>query len=142
MGCQRAGWYAIDALDNGGRPSATTIEPRWQGLATGDLIFAVPDGSAAFGVLQLERLHTLVLGSPSLRTSGPAAPGEEPPYRMTWAFVLEPVGDDATSLTVRIRAEYEPSAKFMVRYGWNLPVHELMTYQQLKHLKERIEEPA
>lgn len=139
LGCQRGGWYAIDLLDNGGRPSATTIEPRWQQLASGDLIAAVPDGSGAFGVLELRRHHALVLGSPSLRTSGPPAPGQEPPYLMTWAFVLEPVGDDATLLTVRVWAAYQPTLGFMLRHGWSLPAHELMTWQQLKHLKERVE---
>jgi hypothetical protein len=27
MGCGRAGWYSYDLLDNGGRHSATTINP-------------------------------------------------------------------------------------------------------------------
>lgn len=142
MGCQRGGWYAIDLLDNGGRPSADHIEAKWQQLTPGDLVPATPDGSSAFGVLEMEYQHVIVLGSPSLRASGPAAPGTEPPYRMTWAFVLEPVGDEATSLTVRVRAEYQPSMDFMLRHAWNFPAHELMTQQQLKHLKARVESPA
>src|SRR5690242_3470166 len=30
MGCDRAGFYSFDRLDNGGRPSATAIHPDWQ----------------------------------------------------------------------------------------------------------------
>src|SRR3954451_17644190 len=30
MGCDRAGWYSHDRLDNGGRPSADRIVPDWQ----------------------------------------------------------------------------------------------------------------
>jgi hypothetical protein len=142
MGCQRGGWYAIDFLDNGGQPSADHIEPEWQTLAPGDLVPATPDGRAAFGVLEVDRQHALVLGSPSLRHGGPPAPNKEPPYQLTWAFVLEPVGEDATCLTVRLRARYQPTAGFFLQHAWNVPAHEVMTRQQLRHLKTRIERPA
>ena len=33
MGCDRAGWYSWDRLDNAGRPSAEHIIPEWQTLA-------------------------------------------------------------------------------------------------------------
>src|SRR6266540_4220396 len=35
MGCDRAGWYSWDRLDNGGRPSAERIHPEWQGASGG-----------------------------------------------------------------------------------------------------------
>ena len=38
MGCDRAGWYAVDRLDNGGRRSADAIVPELQGLAAGDRV--------------------------------------------------------------------------------------------------------
>ena len=38
MGGDRGGWYSWDRLDNGGRPSATTVHPEWQDLALGDSV--------------------------------------------------------------------------------------------------------
>jgi proline iminopeptidase len=32
MGCDRAGFYSWDRLDNGGRPSAKRVHPEWQDL--------------------------------------------------------------------------------------------------------------
>ena len=44
MGCDRAGWYAWDRLDNGGVPSAERIHPEWQDLSLGDrLLFYCVD---------------------------------------------------------------------------------------------------
>lgn len=138
MGCNRGGWYAIDRLDNGGRPSADRIHPEWQTLAVGDLLDATPGGEGAFGVLAIDPGHALVLGSPSLRTCGPIAP-PEPNFRSTWAFVLEPIGDDATLLINRLRAEYRPTLAFYARHGWLLAVHEIMQRAQLANLRTRIE---
>ncbi|MEA2323014.1 MAG: hypothetical protein QOD81_2864, partial [Solirubrobacteraceae bacterium] len=36
MGCDRAGFYSFDRLDNGGRPSAVDVHPEWQQLREGD----------------------------------------------------------------------------------------------------------
>jgi hypothetical protein len=35
LGCQRAGWYSYDLLDNGGVPSASRIIPEFQHIETG-----------------------------------------------------------------------------------------------------------
>lgn len=35
MGCDRAGWYSWDRLDNGGVASADRIHPEWQEIAVG-----------------------------------------------------------------------------------------------------------
>ena len=50
MGCDRAGFYSFDRLDNGGRPSADRIHTQWQNLREGDRIASVPDGSRWFDV--------------------------------------------------------------------------------------------
>ena len=42
MGSGRAGWYAFDWIDNGGRPSAKTILPEYQHIAPGDIMPALP----------------------------------------------------------------------------------------------------
>ena len=38
MGCDRAGFYSFDRLDNGGRPSADRIHTHWQKLREGDRV--------------------------------------------------------------------------------------------------------
>ena len=140
LGCQRAGWYAIDDLDNGGHPSADRVHPEWQALAEGDLIPAVPDGSSHFGVLLLEKNRALVLGTPSLRKSGPPVQEPAAPFRMTWAFVLEPIGEDACWLGTRVRADFEPGVDFAMKFGWEALANLVMQRAQLRHLKERAEQ--
>ena len=63
MGCDRAGFYSWDRLDNGGDPSADRIHPEWQDLQQGGRILAVPDEGAWFDVAVLEPERTLILRS-------------------------------------------------------------------------------
>ncbi|HET9253364.1 MAG TPA: hypothetical protein VFP58_14715, partial [Candidatus Eisenbacteria bacterium] len=62
MGCQRAGFYSIDVLDNAAKRSAREIHPELQRLRVGELIPATPDGDAGFEVLRIKRPHALVFG--------------------------------------------------------------------------------
>ena len=142
MGCRRAGWYAIDRLDNGGVKSAQRIVPELQKLAEGDIIPATPRGEAGFAVLRLQRERALVLGSPGLLPGG-APPGAKlSAGDSTWAFQLEPVGPDATWLGVRVRADYPPGLRSgLVRIGVGA-AHEIMQAAQLRNLKRRAEAPA
>ena len=47
MGCDRAGWYSWDRLDNGGVPSSEHMHPEWQKLSVGDHLASTPNGRAA-----------------------------------------------------------------------------------------------
>lgn len=42
MGSGRAGWYAYDTIDNGGRPSAERILPEFQDISVGTVFPALP----------------------------------------------------------------------------------------------------
>jgi hypothetical protein len=53
MGCDRAGFYSFDRLDNGGRASSEHIHTEWQNLREGDRIASAPDGSHWFDVALL-----------------------------------------------------------------------------------------
>jgi hypothetical protein len=139
LGCQRAGWYALDRLDNGGEPSANIIHPEWQDVKPGDLIAATPDGRSHFGVLVVDPGRALVIGSPSLRKQGPPTTEVEPDFKMTWAFVLEAIGEDACWLGARVRANYEPSLDFAVRHGWEALAHAALQRAQLQNIKGRAE---
>jgi len=129
MGCGRAGWYGLDALDNGGIPSAVTLHPEWQELLPGQHLAASPDGLSQLEVLLVDPGRALVLGSP--RT--------EDDFKLTWAFVLEAIGEDACWLGARVRANYEPSVDVALRHGWEALVHQAAQHAQLQHLKERVE---
>jgi hypothetical protein len=93
MGAGRAGWYSYDALDNGGRTSATAILPWFQHVALGTLFPAMPGATDGFVVLACESNRYLVLGWPS--------PQGEP--LVTWTFALEELRPEVTRLVVRAR---------------------------------------
>jgi len=58
-GYTRAGWYAYDRFDNGGRPSADSVVPELQQLEVGDILHTSP--SEGFVVREIHPLHALVL---------------------------------------------------------------------------------
>jgi hypothetical protein len=141
MGCQRAGFYSIDALDNGGQRSAREIHPELQDIHVGDVLPATPDGPSGFEVLRLEQSRVLVLGGlydaaaeQQLRF---AAPRPDAFWHATWAFVLEPIGEGRTRLSVRARVAYPESGK--LHAAWTRFAHYLMQTAQLRHLAARIE---
>jgi hypothetical protein len=60
-------------------------------------------------------------------------------YQGTWAFVLEPIGDTATRLVVRVRGRMQPGARATFARVALRPIHELMERTQLRNLKRRAE---
>jgi hypothetical protein len=141
IGATRAGWYSIDAIDNGGKPSATVIIPELQHPAKGDLIPALPDRPGGFRVLAIEPPRALVLGSPSLLSGAPVE-GTEPAWRDTWAFSLEPIGADACQLVTRVRAVYAPSPRLALTRAFLSCAHAVMGRVQLRNIKRRAEAHA
>jgi hypothetical protein len=137
MGGRRAGWYSWDLLDNAGNPSAHRVHPELQLLAVGDVLPALPWSEGGFAVLELEPGRSLVLGDPALLPGGRRDGG--PPWRSTWSFALEPIGEDATHLAVRVRADFEPTAKMAAVVPLMSAVHAVMERRQLHNLKARVE---
>ena len=94
VGCQRAGFYSNDLLDNLGRPSATTIVPSLQHLEVGQWVpmspAATPTDRTAF------RVHSFKLNEWLLWTKPDS----------TWAWQLTPT-DGRTRLVTRIHALYD-----------------------------------
>jgi hypothetical protein len=126
MGCQRAGWYSWDRLDNGGTPSADHIIPELQHLAVGDVLPFRPEGPDGFDVVRIVPGRALVVHS------------KGPLYEGTWAFVLEPHGD-RTRLVTRYRATYEPSSTMAVMLPVLAGVHAIMERKQLRTIKHHAE---
>lgn len=137
MGRRRGGWYSWDRLDNGGVPSADEIIPALQQLAVGDILPVKQSGPDGFAVLVLDAPRALVLGDPSLLPGRPTPRKGIP--RGTWAFSLEPIGDTATHLVVRVRIDYEPSFVAALLRPMVMALHEIMERKQLGTLKERAE---
>jgi hypothetical protein len=141
MGCDRAGFYSIDALDRGGVRSAREIHPEWQNLALGQRIAATPEADAHFEVLRLDAPHTLVLGglfdTSARRTLPFQVQRPEHYWHVTWAFVLRQEAEQTTRLYVRARAAF--TADSAVHAAWLKPVHDLMEKAQLHNLRARAE---
>jgi hypothetical protein len=137
MGCHRAGWYSWDRLDNAGVPSADHLILELQHIAVGDILPASPKSNEGFAVLRVDPERELTLGSPSLLPGG--ARWEGVPYDATWSFALEPIGDDATHLVVRVRGAYEPSVRTTLMTAFVPLVHDFMEKKQLRTLKQRVE---
>lgn len=126
MGCNRAGWYSYDGLDNGGQPSAERIVAELQDVAVGDVFPWTPTDREGFIVRAIEPGRALVLG------------GTPPPFRMSWAFVLQPLDETTTRLVARCRA-VPRSVPIGLLLRFFHPVHFAMQRKQLLTLKRRAE---
>lgn len=128
MGCDRAGWYSIDLLDNAAVPSADFLVEEWGERNVGDLLAATPQQDGFFEVLGLEYQKSFVIGAELKRLHDP--------FKSTWAFILEPVGGDATTLVVRARMQSATPWKEWLLGSLILPpIHMIMEGAQLHNLK-------
>lgn len=127
MGCQRAGWYSWDVLDNGRIKSADRIIPELQHLALGDVLPARPHGSDGFAVLRIIPERALVLR------------GLSPDWLGTWAFVLEPLAGGKTRLITRYRAAAPPDLTMAVMMPVWGAIHTVMERKQLRTIKHHAE---
>jgi hypothetical protein len=127
MGCQRAGWYSWDILDNAGKRSAGQIIPELQHLGVGDVLPWKPVGTDGFTVVRIVPGRALVLSSTA------------PDWAGTWSFVLEPLGPGRTRLVTRYRAAYPSSARMAMLLPVMKAVHAVMERKQLQTIKDHAE---
>jgi hypothetical protein len=141
MGCQRAGFYSLDLLDNAAIPSAREIRLELQQLGVGDRIAATPTGDAHFEVLRIEPNRALLFGGLFDIDNQKQLPFDAPRppryWHVSWSFVLEPLDAGRTRLYARARAAFQPTERFHA--FWISPVHHLMQTAQLRHLAARAE---
>jgi proline iminopeptidase len=144
MGCDRAGFYSFDRLDNGGRPSADRIHPGWQNLREGDRVASDPGASRWFDVALLLPERALVLRAsltvPAARNVD-LADGLPRAYSdSTWGFFLRPTVDGHTRLVVTGKARGKPHA-LIAAANWLLwdPAHWVMQLKQFAGLRRRAE---
>jgi proline iminopeptidase len=147
MGCDRAGWYSWDRLDNAGTPSAERVHPEWQDLAVGHRLASTPDGRAWFEVAALDPERFLGLrASIDLRHGRPFDPaGPRPRFYLDglWGFQLTEWPGGRTRLVVSGYASARP--RLLQRIADVLflePAHWIMQTRQLANLKRRAERPS
>jgi proline iminopeptidase len=143
MGCDRAGWYSWDRLDNGGVPSARRIHPEWQALAVGDRLASTPGGRAWFQVAALAPERFLGLRASLDLRGRPFDPaGPRPPWYVDslWGFQLKPLSDRRTRLVISGYGTGRPRLlqKLADVLFWE-PAHFLMQTRQLANLRHRAE---
>jgi hypothetical protein len=144
MGCDRAGFYSFDRLDNGGRPSADRIHEQWQNLRTGERIASAPDASRWFDVALLVPERALVLRAsvtvPAAHNFDPAGGLPRAYSDSTWGFFLRPTVDGHTRLVVTGTARGKPHAPIAVANWlfWD-PAHWVMQLKQFAGLRRRAE---
>ena len=102
MGCGRAGWYSYDLLDNGGRHSATTINPAWQHLAIGEVMPAVPGARHAFVVMDFTPGKMLLLGVPIVTTGGDARESAPASAHTSYPRIMVYVLEETPALHTRL----------------------------------------
>jgi len=146
MGCDRAGWYSWDRLDNGGVASAERIHPEWQQVAVGDRFASTPSGRAFFSVAELEHERFLALRA-SLDLRGrpfdPAGPRPRFFVDSLWGFLLEEPAPGSTRLIVSGFACSRPRSLTAIGdfLFWE-PAHWIMQSRQFTNLKRRVERAA
>jgi hypothetical protein len=159
MGYGRGGWYSYDAIDMLGN-SSRVIRPELQDLRVGDIVPFAP--GIGFRVDVIERERALVLygddelvaqqeqaaresgegeqaTNPGMKLAGALSEANMREFRVSWAFVLEPLGDGRTRLLERFRARSTPGpatafVRPLVDQG-----HFLMTRKQLLGIRDRAE---
>lgn len=128
LGAGRGGWYAIDLVDNGGVPSAGSIDDRLQRIAPGDQLEASTFGGPPFVVTQADEPTDLVM---VLR----ARAGR---LRTSYAYHLQTDGPHATLLTTRLRLNGRPRLLALAAAPMVLAGHEVAQRVQFLRLRRRI----
>lgn len=141
MGCDRAGFYSWDRLDNGGLASARELHPEWQDIVAGSRIVSRPDGSAWFTVARCDAPYTLVLRASLDLRGRPFDPDGPRPRRYTdgvWGFHLTPLEHGRTRLVVRSASRGEPRRLTGIANAvfWK-PAHWVMQTKQFHELRHR-----
>ncbi len=114
LGCQKAGWYSYDLLDNNGVPSADRIIPEYQHIEVGDDVWAVPNGALKFPVAAIDPNRSLVLGgmlnTATGKSVGPGEPKPDQYFGGSMIVFLDERPDGTTRLIFRNLMDWSPGA--------------------------------
>jgi hypothetical protein len=146
IGYQRGGFYSYDWLERKaglkGLSSTDQVVPAWQKILPGDTVSISPVTPLKVVAFEPERafvLHTVMNPFTARIVDQRLQPGT-PTIDWTWAFILEPVGPDATRLLIRVRANIQPQHLGRILSWLALePVHFLMENKMLQGIQRRAE---
>jgi hypothetical protein len=102
IGSGRAGWYSIDLIDNGGKPSSEIILPEFQKISAGQFIPFTPDQKNGMWVRDF-RENNYILWTDK---DGKAA----------WCWYLIQEGMNKTRLITRLRTRYNWTSIWIIYY--------------------------
>jgi len=144
IGCQRAGWYSYDLLDNGGVPSAERIMAEYQHLEVGDKVLLTADGKMGYPVAIIEPGRALVLsGTMNTRTGeqvDPNDPNLENYFGGANIFFVYELDERTTRFIIRQRLGWSPSLLMTLIYRAFLePISFVMARKTLLGIKQRAE---
>lgn len=139
MGYGRGGWYTSELFDRIvwriENKSSEVILPEWQHLAVGDIVPDGPGFAAYFRVADVREHEAIVYHSIRHPYRGQEVDPDDPAalqrrendlvagghyIHFSWAFALRPVGDRATRLLVRARADLYPRWARFTELGFGL----------------------
>ena len=126
MGFGRAGWYSYDWIDNLGRKSATSIEPRFQTLEAGGIL---PGGPADFEAVIVDPPHALVM---RLAQKGRGSKK----VKFVLAYELRPCAE-GTRLVTRMRARIDLPGGPIIEKLLLAPGDGIMLRRQLLNVAQR-----
>ena len=86
MGCDRAGWYSWDRLDNAGVASADRIHPEWQEIAVGRHLSSSPSGGPGSRSRQSSQSGSWLCGRRTTSAAGPSTPPARGPTTTATPF--------------------------------------------------------
>ncbi len=144
VGCNRAGWYSYDLLDNGGELSLDRIVPEFQSLKVGDAVPMTPDGKMAMPVQEIESGRALVLGGTLNPKTGQPADIDDPNLKdyFSWiiTYLVQPTGANTTRLISRNRADWNRAGVNDLVYGLVLEaIAFVMESKMMLGVKARVE---
>ena len=150
MGTGRAGWYSYDWLENqlptsavgAGISNAERIIPEYQDLQVGDSIPMSPTTGCT--VVEIDPPNVLALRATiSPLTGMPVDPNAPKPgnfFDGSWVFVLKELGEQATRVIERMRADYQPRLWYApLVYLLLEPATFVMERKMLLGIKQRVE---
>lgn len=144
IGCQRAGWYSYDLLDNGGVPSAEQIVEEYQRLEVGDEVPFTFDGRMGFPVAAINPQNFLVLGGTMNTSTGESADLDEPLPEKYFSgaiiFFLTEIDEGKSRLIYRMPLGWSHKWLNRLMYrGFLEPISFVMARKTLLGIKQRAE---
>lgn len=125
LGSARAGWYSIDWIDNGGKPSSREILPEFQKIENGYFIPFTPDQKNGMWVKEFKE-HEYILWWDQ-KGNG------------SWLWNLTAMENGKTRLLTRLRTQYDFSFPWIIYYLLYDVGDIVMMRKCMLGIKERVE---